>query len=168
MWLSDFHLDVEGIGFVPTKEDPYCFLDLDNCIDLNANWCADWVVTLIEELKILYYLTPSRKGIRVVLRGELVNGGGFYVYQDDDGDHLLEAYDCNHFMTITHWMSDYPIREAQDFLDNLRKHRGDQLKIVDTSRRGAEHLDAAATVWWDRRRLIRSPQSACFVALEQP
>jgi hypothetical protein len=121
LWAANFFWEIEGIGFVPTKEDPYCFLDLDNCMDRKAGWYADWAVRLVDRLDSFAYVTPSGKGIRIVVRGELADGGGHYMYRDEEGDHVLEAYDSGQMLTFTHRILDAPIREAQEVLDSLSK-----------------------------------------------
>lgn len=125
LWATNgpFDFGIEGIGFVPTKDDPFCFLDLDDCIDRPADWCADWAANIIEELDSFMYLSPSCTGLRIVLKGELAHGGGHYLYQDEAGDHHIEAYDSNQFLTFTHYVDDSPIKEAQEWLNKLTKVR---------------------------------------------
>jgi hypothetical protein len=125
LWLSTFHTELAehgGIGFVTTEDDPYCFLDLDDCIDREADWIAPWVAEIVEELDSLFYITPSGKGIRIVVRGKLADGGGYYLYRDEEGDnHVIEAYDSGRMMTFADRVADKPIREAHAWLNGLTK-----------------------------------------------
>lgn len=125
LWASNTFISpgggIEGIAFVPSTEDPFCFLDIDNCIDRDTNDFVPWFGRLLEKLDSFAYFTPSGKGMRIVVRGKLSNGGGHYIYQDEEGDHALEAYDSNQFLTFTHPIWDRPIKEAQEWLDDLKK-----------------------------------------------
>jgi hypothetical protein len=123
LWAADAFLEIEGIAFVPSKEDPFCFLDLDHIVDPETGKFKAWVARIVETLDSFAYITPSGKGLRIVIRGELTDGGGDYVYSDEEGDHDLEAYDSNQFLTFTHKIWDRPIREAQELLDSLTKAR---------------------------------------------
>ncbi len=128
LWAANFFFEIDGIGFVPLKEDPFCFLDIDHIDDSKTGEVHAWVERLLEKLDSFTYFTPSGKGLRIVLRGELIDGGGHYVFSDEDGDHVLEAYDSNQFLTFTHLIRDRPIREAQEWLDSLTKVRKASLR----------------------------------------
>jgi hypothetical protein len=123
LWAANFFFEIEGIAFVPSKRDPFCFLDIDHIADRETGEVHAWVERLLEKLDSFSYFTPSGKGIRIVVRGKLTGGGGHYVFSDEDGDHALEAYDSNQFLTFTHKIQDRPIREAQEWLYSLTKVR---------------------------------------------
>ncbi len=123
LWAANFFFEIEGIAFVPSKRDPFCFLDIDHIADRETGEVHAWVERLLEKLDSFSYFTPSGKGIRIVVRGKLTGGGGHYVFSDEDGDHALEAYDSNQFLTFTHEIRDRPIREAQEWLYSLTKVR---------------------------------------------
>ncbi len=123
LWAANTFLGIEGIAFVPSKRDPFCFLDIDHIADPKTGEVHAWVERLLEKLDSFAYLTPSGNGLRIVVRGDLIDGGGHYVFSDEEGDHTLEAYDSNQFLTFTHEIRDRPIREAQEWLDSLTKVR---------------------------------------------
>ena len=64
-----------GIGFVFSSSDPYCGIDLDNCIDDGK--VKAWAETIVEKLKAVSYgeVSPSGNGIkfwtRATLRAEM-------------------------------------------------------------------------------------------------
>lgn len=121
-WAYKTYEGIDGIGFVPMKDDPFCFLDMDNILLPNIDEVKPWVKKLDEKLDSFTYATPSGEGLRVVLKGELPSGGGRYLYRDEDGNHALEAYDSNHFLTFTECtIRDSPIRDAQELLNGLTK-----------------------------------------------
>jgi hypothetical protein len=64
--------------------------------------------------------------VRIVVKGSLDGTGGNHVYTDPDTgeEHVFEVYDKNRYLTFTdHVVHDAPIKEAQDFLNSLRKAR---------------------------------------------
>ncbi len=113
---------LSGVGFVVRADDPFCFLDIDDCWGKETeSGTFRWVERLIDELDSLVYLTPSGEGIRIVLKGVLPGKGGYYSFTDDEGEHVLEAYDRDHFLTFTDRLADNSISDASDWLSSLKK-----------------------------------------------
>jgi hypothetical protein len=116
---------LEGIGFVPTENDDLCFLDFDERIDEETGEIPAWISKLIDVRGSYAYLTPNH-GVRIVVKGTIDGTGGNHVYTDPDTgeEHVFEVYDKNRYLTFTdHVVHDAPIKEAQDFLNSLRKER---------------------------------------------
>jgi hypothetical protein len=116
---------LEGVGFVPTENDDLCFLDFDERIDEETGEIPAWISKLQVMLGSYAYLTPNL-GVRIVVKGTLDGTGGNYVFTDlDTGEeHVFEVYDKNRYLTFTdHVVHDAPIKDAQDFLNSLRKAR---------------------------------------------
>ena len=116
---------LEGIGFVPTENDDLCFLDIDERIDEETGEIPAWISRLLGMLDSYAYLTPNL-GVRIVVKGTLDGTGGDYRFTDPatGEEHVFEVYDRNRYLTFTDFVvHDAPIKEAQDFLDSLRKAR---------------------------------------------
>lgn len=64
-----------GIGFVITGNDPYCGIDLDNCIDEDGN-LRDWSKPIVEVLVDKGYgeVSPSGRGIKFLTIAEKPKG----------------------------------------------------------------------------------------------
>lgn len=117
--------DITGYGFSVREGDPYAFIDIDKRVDYETGEIPPVAVRLMDRLGSYAYLTPNF-GVRIVIKGELQESGGNYVWEDPDtGEkHVFEVYDRKHFLTFTEKvLQDVPIEEAQDFLDSLVKHR---------------------------------------------
>ena len=75
----------DGIGFVFTENDPYCFIDLDKCFDANTGEVADWASGVIQKLNGYTEISQSDKGLHVIIKAELPEDsgnrkGGFEIY----------------------------------------------------------------------------------------
>ncbi len=125
-WLhSESSPSLDGIGFVPTENDDLCFLDFDERIDEETGEIPARISKLVDMLDSYAYRTPNL-GVRIVVKGTLDDTGGNYVFTDPatGEEHVFEVYDRNQYLTFTdHVVHDAPIREAQDFLNSLRKAR---------------------------------------------
>lgn len=107
-WV-DFHTAVRaldsgnysGIGFVLTRDDPYCFIDLDDAWQKHpsgANKYADPQKVYERQQKVYTEfntyaeLSPSGKGLHLICRGELSRGRK---------REAIEVYTSDRFMTMT-------------------------------------------------------------------
>jgi putative DNA primase/helicase len=63
-----------GIGFVFTPEDDLCGVDLDACLNPVTGEIEAWAREIIEELDSYTEISPSERGIHVLLRGTLPAG----------------------------------------------------------------------------------------------
>lgn len=85
--------DYWGIGFVFTMDDPYCGIDLDDCIDPDTGVVAPWAAEIIETLDSYSEISPSGRGTKVWVKatkpGPRCKQGNF------------EMYDSEHYFTFT-------------------------------------------------------------------
>ena len=90
-----------GIGFVFSSSDPYCGIDLDDCIDDNRN-IKPWAQPIVNRLKAVSYgeVSPSGKGIKFWTHARLPEKASHKVYIVKDAD-AIEAYDSGRFFTVT-------------------------------------------------------------------
>ena len=82
----------DGIGFVFTKDDPYCGIDLDCCIDETgkiAEWAQKWLICFNSYTEY----SPSGTGLHSILKCKLPLGGR------KKGNY--ECYDEGRFFTVT-------------------------------------------------------------------
>ncbi len=83
----------DGIGFVFTPEDDLCGVDLDKCRDPATGEIEGWAQEIIEELNSYTEISPSGRGVHILVRGKLPAG------RNRKG--RFEAYDRGRYFTIT-------------------------------------------------------------------
>lgn len=91
----------DGIGFVFTPDDPFCGIDLDNCIDPHRK-LKSWAVPIVERLKKVSYgeVSPSETGIKFWTQAELpdwINTGT----NVNIADGKIETYHKARYFTVT-------------------------------------------------------------------
>ena len=64
-----------GIGFIFSKDDPYCFVDLDHCIDENGCIEPD-SKAIIDKLNSYTEISQSGTGVHVIVKASLPEGSG--------------------------------------------------------------------------------------------
>ena len=62
---------VDGIGFVFTKDDPYCGIDLDKCRNLETGEIEPRAEEIIRELNSYTEISPSGTGVHIIIKGKL-------------------------------------------------------------------------------------------------
>lgn len=83
-----------GIGFVLTAEDPYTAIDLDDCVtDSAKKKLSQLAQKALSELQGYAEITPSGKGLRIIVKGKLPPG-----QRRTDG---IEIYDESRYITVT-------------------------------------------------------------------
>src|SRR5215211_5528731 len=82
-----------GIGLVFSKDDPFCGVDVDGCMNPETGEIEGWAQEIIEELDSYTEISPSGTGIHVLVRGELPPG------RNRKGK--FEAYNAGRYFTIT-------------------------------------------------------------------
>jgi putative DNA primase/helicase len=87
-----------GVGFVLSSGDQYTGVDLDHCRDPESGELADWAALMIERLGGYAEVSPSGRGVHVIVRGDLPEGTRHKVA----GAHgAIEAYSTQRFLTVT-------------------------------------------------------------------
>ncbi|HEX7024608.1 MAG TPA: hypothetical protein VF187_07305 [Gemmatimonadales bacterium] len=82
-----------GIGFVFSEHDPYVGVDLDSCIDPETGEIAGWAWDIVRRLDSYTEVTPSGRGLHVLIRGTLPPG------RRRTGS--IEMYDRDRYFTVT-------------------------------------------------------------------
>jgi putative DNA primase/helicase len=109
----------DGIGFVLTGQDPFAGVDLDNCLDESGN-VLPWAEPIVYCFQSYTEVTPSRRGLRVLIRGKLPAGSGHRANGlGDDGSGMVEVYDSKRFFTVTGWHVEGSPAEALDRQEEL-------------------------------------------------
>jgi putative DNA primase/helicase len=83
----------DGIGLVFSKDDPFCGVDLDGCLNPKTGEIEGWAKELIEHLDSYTEVSPSGTGVHVIVKAELPPGG-----RRKD---RIEIYDSARFFTVT-------------------------------------------------------------------
>jgi hypothetical protein len=93
-----------GIGFVFTSGDDLCGVDLDRCRDSESGEIESWAQEIIEELDSYAEVSPSGRGVHVLLRGDLPPGrrrkGRIEMY-DRAGSLLSLGIACKMFQQVS-------------------------------------------------------------------
>lgn len=106
--------NLNGIGIVPCKADPYCFIDIDHCLDEKKKITKDVVKEIVDNMNSYTEMTPSGEGLRIIFKAKTKKGRK---------RHNLEIYSDKHYLTITgnHYCGPATIedrqKEADDFID---------------------------------------------------
>ncbi len=82
----------DGLGFVFTPQDPYCGVDLDAAIS-EAGELEPWAAKLVARFASYTELSPSGRGLHIIVRGKLPPGGR--------RRGKIEAYDGGRYFTMT-------------------------------------------------------------------
>ncbi|BBL79307.1 hypothetical protein RxyAA322_11610 [Rubrobacter xylanophilus] len=83
----------DGIGFVFTASDPFCGVDLDSCVDPETGEVEPWAREIVEHLSSYTEISPSGRGLHVLVRARLPEGGR--------RKGRVEMYDRGRFFTVT-------------------------------------------------------------------
>jgi putative DNA primase/helicase len=84
---------VIGPGFVFSKDDPYCGIDLDNCIDEQGN-LLEWARKLVAYFFSYTEISHSGKGLHIIVEATKPEGA-----RSKNGN--IECYDRGRFFAIT-------------------------------------------------------------------
>ena len=131
-----------GIGFVFTAEDALCGVDLDKCLAPESGEIERWAQEIIDELDSYAEISPSGKGVHVLVRGTLPPG------RNRKG--RFEAYDRGRYFTVTgKHLAGTPqrIERRQKQLDNVARRVFGNSVAADTNGHGGSvaALDAVDT-----------------------
>ena len=159
------HLDnFSGIGFVFSGDDPYCGIDLDDCLDAQGK-LKDWAKPIVDRIKGVGYgeRSPSGKGIKFWTRATLPPEAKHKAYIVEGAD-AIEAYDRVRYFTVT-GRGKGNIGEGQAVIDWLvqeylsEPQRPTHTTGLQTS--ATENLNAGEVI----KRITASRQAAKFDAL---
>jgi primase-polymerase (primpol)-like protein len=96
--------ELDGIGFVFSEGDPYAGIDLDNAILESSPGEAllkDWAAVICGHLDSYAEISPSGKGVKLIVRGTLPKGRG---RRSKFEDGAVELYCKSRFFTLTGWL----------------------------------------------------------------
>jgi primase-polymerase (primpol)-like protein len=123
----------DRVGFVPTRNDPFTYLDVDNSVTL-ARVIKPWAQAIVDRFPNAYWeYSPSGTGLKGFVRGHVAENTVVRI-----GDGKLEVFSCGKFSTLTgHRLtaSSPTIGDAQAALADLmtellggtqKVHRGQQ------------------------------------------
>lgn len=90
----------DGIGFMFSSGDPYCGVDLDNCLENGK--VKPWASPIVEKLKSVSYgeVSPSGNGIKFWTKAVLPVDAKHKVYVDTAKDEAIEVYDTRRYFTV--------------------------------------------------------------------
>jgi hypothetical protein len=83
----------DGIGFVFSRDDPFCGVDLDGCLDPKTGELEGWARQIVEELDSYTEISPSGTGVHILMRATLPEG------RNRKG--RFEAYDRGRYFTVS-------------------------------------------------------------------
>jgi len=98
-----------GVGFVFTRHDSFCGIDLDRALDDRGNLLA-WAEPIVRRLATYTEVSPSGRGVKLfckaVLPRSVRDDGESYVRHrrsgmGADGNGVIEMYDSDRFFTVT-------------------------------------------------------------------
>jgi hypothetical protein len=86
-----------GIGFVFVEDDPFAGLDLDGCRDPETGVILDWAQRFIDRCASYSEVSPSGKGVHVLMLGRVPPDGHKEPYEGS----VVEMYDWGRYFTVT-------------------------------------------------------------------
>lgn len=89
--------DKGGIGFVFTADDPYCGIDLDDC--LTAGKLHPEAARIVRELDSYTEVSRSGTGVHIIVRATLAHERNRT--SDTPWGGSLEVYDCGRYFCVT-------------------------------------------------------------------
>ena len=84
---------IKGLGFVLTKDDPYVFIDVDQCLDPGTGAIHAWAMEVVTQISSYTEISPSGQGLHIIAKGYLPPGGR----KKDQ----VEMYERSRYMTMT-------------------------------------------------------------------
>lgn len=112
-WHADGHYN--GIGFVFTKDDRFCGIDLDDCRDSETGEVNEFASELLKTLNSYTEISQSGKGLHIFVEAKLPGAGRKVKIPGTDNE--IEIYDRGRYFTMTgKRLMEYPaeIQERKD------------------------------------------------------
>lgn len=133
-------------GYLPTRDDLICVIDLDGCRDPETGEIAAWAWKIIKSICSYTEVSPSGTGVHIIV----------YAIKPEDAKsrfnlegHKVEVYDSGQYITFTGDVIDfyYLIRNGQDWLDEhlLCDTSSPNIKEVEELLEGLEATDGELT-----------------------
>jgi hypothetical protein len=111
----------DGIGFVFSPDDPYCGIDLDDCLDEQGRFI--WGRDIVEAFPTYAEVSPSGRGVKLFFIGRKPDNAPCKINgQGPDKQAHIEVYDRWRFFTVTgNVLEGAPgeLRDCQDALNAL-------------------------------------------------
>jgi DNA-binding transcriptional regulator GbsR (MarR family) len=115
----------DGIGFVFTEDDPYCGVDLDDCV--HDGLIEPWALEILESLDSCWEISPSGRGIHVYViankPGPRSKSGG------------VEMYESRHYFTVSD-IQHSTIQGRQREIDELYRRLFPERPVADDGKPG--------------------------------
>ena len=115
-----------GLGYVFSKEDPFCGIDLDNARNPETGEIAPWAQKVIHDLNSYTENSVSETGFHILIEGSLAQLAEDMGFSLDKLKHKhpkgIELYDDLHFFTVSNkHLEGTPttIEKRQEALENL-------------------------------------------------
>ena len=86
-----------GVGYVFSPYDPFCGIDLDDCIDDATGELRAWGSRIIDEMNSYAEVSPSGRGVKIFVRARKPGDRCKTGYADGE----VEMYDRGRFFTVT-------------------------------------------------------------------
>ena len=96
--LQDCDSQVDGIGFVFTKDDPLACIDFDDCRDPETGQIEPWAEEIVLSLDSYSEISPSGTGVHTIMKADVPDGARCR-YELDTNE--IEVYSCGRFLTMT-------------------------------------------------------------------
>lgn len=108
---------IAGAGYVFARDDPFCGVDLDDCIDPETGELHAWGEAIIESLASYAEISPSGNGVKIFVRARKPGDRCKTGYESG----AVEMYDADRFFTVTGNVLGDPagVEERQPQIDAL-------------------------------------------------
>jgi len=117
----------KGVGFVFSERTPYAGIDLDNCRDPATGKIQDWALRIIERLNSYTEVSPSKRGLHVLVRIKHKFAGR------KRGN--LEVYSRDRYFTVTGWHYGAMPESIEERTEELQKIVNEFLPVKDVERK---------------------------------
>jgi hypothetical protein len=86
-------MQLDGVGYVFSADDPYVGIDLDTCRDLETGVIEPWAVEIVDDIGSYTEISPSGRGVHIIGRGTIPG--------DRHRAGNIEMYDSVRFFRMT-------------------------------------------------------------------
>ena len=93
--------NVDGLGYVLTKRDDFCALDLDHCRDATSGALELWASELVTRADSYTEITPSGEGVRILGIATGVPDAHFHLPRRANGQRIEVFHRATRYITIS-------------------------------------------------------------------